>query len=309
MFSAQNKMSMDKEKYKERLHALVEELKACEDNELIDYLLAQLSSTTLGIEKIDQIYEYCIEKNARKQAKYFYSSFPLNEIIPDLVEDFIRMEMFRRHDNFIDFCMALYQQIERITNKLCTDKTLDEIVSKMWSCNAYIKSGIDKDGNKIDEKIGNRITGEYNIAKLVLIDSPREPYSQKCLKQLQNQYALDKIRIIIYYLGYSALLRSGDFEYFKDICQTMSDIYMCRNLNHRGTNHTEWEQSVYDRIEPNRYFYYLHFQGALAQYVRFIIEGYKKLPDILVYARTVIPKTIIKGPKIVGAIDLDLLKK
>ena len=54
-------------------------------------------------ERISQIYEYCIEKVIRSQAIDFYNDFPLKSIIPTIVEDFVRMETFRRKDNFGDF--------------------------------------------------------------------------------------------------------------------------------------------------------------------------------------------------------------
>lgn len=47
-------------------------------------------------ERLNQIYEYCIEKILRKQAEEFYKDFPITSIVPTLVEDFVRMESFRR---------------------------------------------------------------------------------------------------------------------------------------------------------------------------------------------------------------------
>ena len=43
-------------------------------------------------DRIDQIYEYCIEKVVRQQAQEFYKDFPIKEIITGLVDDFCRME-------------------------------------------------------------------------------------------------------------------------------------------------------------------------------------------------------------------------
>ena len=46
-------------------------------------------------ERINQIYEYCIEKILRKQAEEFYTDFPVKSIIPTLVDDFVRMEWYK----------------------------------------------------------------------------------------------------------------------------------------------------------------------------------------------------------------------
>ena len=91
--------------------------------------------------KLDNIYEYCIEQILKKQANEFYQDFPIKSIIPSLVDDFVRMESFRRKDAFGDFCLALYQQIECITNCICENSKLNQIAEKMWGQSAYVKSG------------------------------------------------------------------------------------------------------------------------------------------------------------------------
>ena len=48
---------------------------------------------------------------------YFEASDSMKE---KLIQDFIRMERFRRDDNFEDFCLAAYQQIELIISTLIT---------------------------------------------------------------------------------------------------------------------------------------------------------------------------------------------
>ena len=65
---------------------------------------------------INEIYELCIEQIMRKQGEEFYADFPIESLRPQLIEDYNRMEHFRRKDDFYDFCLAMYQQIENITN-------------------------------------------------------------------------------------------------------------------------------------------------------------------------------------------------
>ncbi len=283
---------MDKEQYKQRLHTLVVQLKSQEEKELLDYLLSELSTMPIGAEKIEQIYEYCIEKNARCQAEQFYLGFPIREIIPSLVNDFVRMEMFRRRDNFGDFCLALYQQIEGITNQLCINRTLDEIVGNMWEESAYISIYDDISKQAISPKISVREKvkkKKYSIADLIFPGKNRDtktPYAvEKAKKPLQNQFANDKMRIIVYYFEYSAMLKNSDYESYNKFTSSLNDIYQCRNWNHRGSKLTEWEQAIFDRIELNRTYYYLHFLGTLARYVRSVITGYPKLGEILQYAK------------------------
>lgn len=260
------------------------------------------NSAIMDDERLNQIYEYCIEKIIQNQAEEFYKDFPIPTLIPTLVEDYVRMESFRRKDSFGDFCLALYQQIECVTNKICESATLSEITDKMWAYEAYIKS---TDGKDPDIK---KRTGTYRIADLIFPFNNKNGVSnavEKSLKTLQNQYAIDKIRIIVYYFGYGAKMKSSDFDSYKEITGLLNDIYQCRNTNHRGNTLTEYETETLNRILPMKSFYYFKFLGALAQYIDFIKTGSLTITDIAAYAKTLPSKKVeTKGPKVVGKIDL-----
>lgn len=252
------------------------------------------NSVSIDDERINQIYEYCIEQIIRRQAKEFYNNFPIETIIPQLVEDYVSMEFCRRKDNFENFCLALYQQIENITNKLCETKALSDIVEKMWAYPAYVKEG----------KIDNRPDSEYSIAKLIF-PGLNNRYFERSKVTLQSQYASEKIRIIVYYLGYKAALENKDYDSYVEYTSLMNDIYQCRNMNHRGNTLTEWEQSTLNRILPMKSFYYFKFLGALAQYIKFIEEGLLALNEISQYAESLeVKKVKADGPKILGRIEL-----
>lgn len=295
---------MDKEQYKQRLHTLVEQLKAQEDKELLNFLVSELLAIS-GESKIDEIYEYCIEKVVTQQAKDFYSDFPLKDIVPTLEYDFVRMERARRHNDFKDFCLALYQQIECMTNRLCRDKILTEIVEKMWSCPPFVSIHYGEPEIPFGERIKERKTSDKipSIAKLVLI--PSADFDKKVFITLQNQYAMDKIRIIIYFVCYQTLLTN--YGEYSEITKTMNEIYCCRNLNHRGNELKEWEQKIVEQILKQESYYYFKFMGVLALYVSQIQTGIVCLSNIFDYAQTITPTTIkhtIPGPKVVGKIDL-----
>ncbi len=260
------------------------------------------NSAIMDDERLNQIYEYCIEKIIQNQAEEFYKDFPIPTLIPTLVKDYVRMESFRRKDSFGDFCLALYQQIECVTNKICESATLSEITDKMWAYEAYIKSTDGKDPD-IKER-----TGTYRIADLIFPFNNKNGVSnavEKSLKTLQNHYAIDKIRIIVYYFGYGAKMKSSDFDSYKEITGLLNDIYQCRNTNHRGNTLTKYETETLNRILPMKSFYYFKFLGALAQYIDFIKTGSLTITDIAAYAKTLPSKKVeTKGPKVVGKIDL-----
>ena len=193
--------------------------------------VASANSVLSDDERINDIYEYCIEDIIKKQATEFYADFPLQTIKDRLIGDYIRMESFRRKDNFEDFCLSLYQQIECMTNKLCENKDLSDITEIMWGHPAYLKIEKGK-----DTSIYNR-GGDYTIASLLFPGNNKQSGNTNAFVKsrisLQTQYAMDKIRTIVYFLGYKAMMKSGDYDSFVEITSLLNDIYQCRNMNHR----------------------------------------------------------------------------
>ena len=115
---------------------------------------------------------------------------------------------------------------------------------------------------------------------------------EKSKKTLQNQFASDKIRIIVYFYGYETKLKSSDFDSFREITGLLNDVYQCRNMNHRGNTLTLWEEETLSRIVPMKSFYYFKFLGCLAQFVSFIKKGDSEMPNILAYARSLDKKKV-----------------
>lgn len=233
--------------------------------------VASANSVLSDDERIIEIYEHCIEKIIKKQADEFYEDFPLESIKNTLIGDFVRMESFRRKDNFGDFCLALYQQIEGITNKLCEDSALSEITSKMWGCPAYV------DGNN------------YTIADLIF---GKEKSSEKSKLILQELWAVEKMKILVYFLGYNAKMRRRDYDSFKEITSLLYKILQCRHMIHRGNVRSEGQEKIIAEIIPLKSLYYFKFYGVLAQYVEYIKKGYAEL-HTLVAEYTTSPNTAV----------------
>lgn len=224
--------------------------------------------------RLDQIYEYCIEQRVKRQAKEFYSDFPIKDIIENLEDDFFRMESFRRKDCFGDFCLAVYQQLECIANKLCVNSDLCDIAKHMWGYPAYVAIG-----KGITPSIENRWEKSFPIAGLVLGKSAAE----KATKSLQSFYALDKLKTIVYFVGYKTLIFGSNIDDYKEYINLLSDIYQCRNTNHRGVLE-EWQRNNLDRVLANKSVYYFKFLGALTQFVEMIKDGWLVLPAMRQYA-------------------------
>lgn len=287
-----------------------------QDTEFGDALRKKLGAVSptdvavVGDQRLDEIYELCIEKIVHKQAEEFYKDFPIQSIVPQLIEDFVRMESFRRKDAFGDFCLALYEQIENMTNKICESVDLDRITAKMWGYPAYVL-----DDGKSEPAIDKRMDkSTYKIANLIFpgTDSKQNLSNAyvKSRKALQSQFAFDKIRIIVYFYGYKAVMRSSDYNGYKETTALLNDVYQCRNTNHRGNTLNEWEKQTLDRILPQRSVYYFKFMGVLAQYIDMIKTGTTVILNIRKYSDTLIEKPIKDGPhvNVLGKIDLTQYK-
>ena len=166
----------------------------------------------------------------------------------------------------------------------------------MWGYPAYIKS---EKGKELS--ISERSDGDFSIGKLVLVG---EKKIEKSKMALQSLYAIDKIRTIVYFLGYQAMMKSSDYDSFIEITSLLNDIYQCRNMNHRGNTLNQWEQEILDRVLPLKSFYYFKFLGVLAQYISFIKNGMSFLPSLEKYANSLEKKDMKVELNVVDKIDL-----
>lgn len=99
-------------------------------------------------------------------------------------------------------------------------------------------------------------------------------------------------------------MKSSDYDSYIEFTSLLSDIYQCRNMNHRGNTLNEWEQSTLNRISPLKSFYYFKFMGVLAQYVDYIRNGVDYIPELKKYSDSIKEKKISPQLKVLGKVDL-----
>ncbi len=213
------------------------------------------NSAHIDDSRMDHIYEYCIEEKIDKQAHEFYDNFPCKKIVDKLIGDYKRMEYFRRKDNFEDFCLSLYQQIECITNFMCSLEQFQTLVYDNWESPAYINS-----------------TSDFTIAQLVFGKSKA---SEKSKKELKDLFATELMGIVLYFFGFFKRMKYTDYDRYKGFVSKLYDIYQCRNMNHREGNRSTAQQETLDRILPYKSMYYFCFMGILAQFVDEIRKLYQ----------------------------------
>lgn len=286
----------DKEKIIEHINK-IEQYSRKPGNE---WLLDELKNRFGSIDKIDEVYEYCIERVIKEQAELFYKDFPITTIVPGLTEDFVKMEFCHRRNDFEEFSMAVYQQIERITTEVCLNKKLIDVVSKLMGHPAYVKSVQLIDGTWSTPTISDRSSSSsYQIAKLLFGKKALE----KSMNSLPAHWAVDKIYCILYFLCYQAKLTSHDYNQFNEYKNIYYSIYQFRNLNHRGSSQNDDQKEVIDGIRPQIGVYYFKFMQALLFYVEGVAKGLSKIDELYNYAESQEKKTVLSF-NVVGKIEL-----
>lgn len=248
----------DKNKLK-KLVQIIGDLLKVEGNEwLIDEILKIIGETS-PVEEIakhsviQNIHEYCVEQKIEKQATEFYNSFPIHEIRDQLIKDYKKMEHERRRDDFENFCLCLYQQIENITNYL-----FETGVVPIWNNEKHtiaIKSFYDRN----QKQYVLPTDGGTSIEKLVFQNT-------NPIDDLSKWHANRKFRAILYFFYFNKEVTRDDYA-FNSIYFTHEEIYQMRNQNHRGSKPSQYQQKTLNKIQGNESKYYFKFYGFLQDFI------------------------------------------
>lgn len=261
----------------------------------VDELRKRINSETHKVDnRFDDIYEQCVEQILHQQAENFYKDFSIVSLKPQLLEDFKKMEMWRRRNNLHEFCLAMYQQIECVVNYISKDNTLNEVARVMMGDKVYVDYN-----NPI---VSNR-TGSYQIANLLFSSE----VGAKSIRLVADQYANDKFRCIYYFVCYKGMMKNNQFENFVEETNIFKDIYGIRNQNHRGNNPDEYEKDREHRIYPYPTVHFFKFLNFLADFMHRINQGFPLSDELVRYSKS-ISNTVVRpkldGPKIVDKIEL-----
>lgn len=124
-----------------------------------------------------------------------------------------------------------------MTNSICSNSDLSVIAERMWEYPAYVKTG-----KGITPTLEVRSEGHYTVAKFVspwTKEKTRMPNAAaKSRSALQSLCAKDKIRCVVYFLGYKAAMTPNNYNSYKEFTSLLLDLYQCRNMNHRGNDST-----------------------------------------------------------------------
>ena len=202
---------------------------------------------------IDEIYEYCIRLIIKEQAERFYEDFKLVDIKDKLLEDFERMEKFRREDKFEDFCLALFQQIEGIVNRLISEEKREYILQHK---------------EEITHKAKDRTTSQNQPQKMwQLFFYPNlddEEVNKKLSKPIVDWDFTERYKVVLYFYYFNKKIY--DYYDFYSLFSIGNDLYQMRNLNHRGGKTTDRQKETIARVTSCSYKYYFKFLGFLEDF-------------------------------------------
>ena len=223
-------------------------------NDLVSKLLPKSSSQLSNKNEINEIHEYCIKQILQEQAKMFYKDFKLFAINEILCKDYVRMEQFRREDNFEEFCLAMFQQIEQIVNTL-SNSTIESYVRENW--NTYLLNWQDKidgtfKGKKLWQFISNFILSQDDI-----INKINKPITD------WDFYMKYKSVLVFYYFNKTIT----NYKEFDLVSNSIYELYQIRNLNHRGGKKTPKQAEITGKIALSKSRYYFKFLGIFEDFV------------------------------------------
>ena len=230
--------------------------------------------------RFDEIYEYCIEKNARKQANAFYENFPITDIKNQLVRDYLLMESFKRRGDFLNYSAHLFKQIECISSFICRDDSYNTAFKNLYNTPSLI------DYSEKILSISSRKAKSIPINKLLFDEYTKKDNKEKNEIALKDQYIKDKIIIALYFGGYNTcLFNPYEFNNFKF---KLSVLYLIRcEADHGGNQRTEKEEDIFKKTIAAKEQHYTSFLKILFYFVDKIVEGFPKRKELFDYSKDI----------------------
>ena len=234
--------------------------------------LLMVGSDPIEKERLEQIYEYCIERNLRQQAEGYYASFPIKELVPELVDTYVLMESFKRKNDFLNFGAQLFKQIEGIANHICKIKEYKEIFTEMYNS----PSLVEYQKGTLPKISSPRNKGSDHIGKLIFGDFEKTPDGKDKSKiEPKNQYIQDRIKIALYFAGYASCMYYP--TEFNKIAFEVSKLYLVRcEADHSGNGRTAAQEKIFQEVVNNVGKYYVDFICLLNQFVEKITYGFQQ---------------------------------
>lgn len=209
--------------------------------------------------QIIDVYEEYAKKLFKVRAENFYKDFKILELKNQLIEDYIRMEVFRNNGNFEDFCLAAFQQVENIVNTLIEKEYLKTYLDENIMSSAILF--VDKSTGKTfkPDKITTTL-GELLFSKELATELA--PILEKRRTEWFFNY---KLKAVLYYFYFKNELKYNTSTFYL-VFNIGNELYQSRNLNHRGGTKNDYQEDIIEKVLANKQYYYLIFSGFIGDF-------------------------------------------
>lgn len=222
---------------------------------------------------IQKINELCIEEVIAKQAREFYSNFPLEELKKELVDYFIEMEHAWRRNDFNTFSLRIYQQIEYILNTLFYNIQLRNKIATDYTkkINFY---DVEKSRKGESQKRSFKDLFVEILYPAKEHDIPRYfGKNNDPISGMQGWSFMQKYKAILYYYNFKE--ESIPFKLWAHLTRRAYELHVVRNLIHKGSGQTKRQKELTETINKDPIIYALRFYGLLGEFIIGINEGYR----------------------------------
>lgn len=243
------------------------------------------SSNNIDNVKLDEIYEYCIERNSHLQANGFYQNFTIPELIPELVETFALMESFKRRGDFLNFSAHIFKQIECIANYICMHDSYNSIFRSLCRIPSCILYNNDTPGS-----IFVRDQSSKPVYKLIFDEYDKTlDGKDKCSLPLHKQYIYEKVKIALYFGGYATSMTISKSKEYSKYSYDIYKLYLIRcEADHCGSTKSDKQDKIVKDILNNKEFYYTEFLKILFFFVDKLSNGYKLLDQLIDFSSSIL---------------------
>lgn len=263
-------MKVDKEKLS-KLLGFVEEIAEQPGNEWFKVALRQKLDKQVNAvadPKIDEIYELCIGKVVAEQAAAFYKDFPLKDIKDQLIADHARMERYRRENDIENFCLAAYQQMENIVNRLA-DNTVGNYIRD--NADVVTHSTKNLNSNTIEKQ---KLKGSIFLMKYL----SNADLQVKFKNGISRWHFAEKLKAVTFYYMFSR-----DLTRYVTFNLLMADgikLANLRNTIHRGTPPSPEQLRIAQEVKADKERYYIRFLTFLNEFTGLVFKPF--VPPIIV---------------------------
>ena len=108
--------------------------------------------------------------------------------------------------------------------------------------------------------------GNQTISKLIFLTTEKDKIDKYINGATQSWFFNHKFRAVLYYFYFNKEIKSNT-DLYEKVYEVGNFLYQGRNLNHRGTIQSRYQQNIIDDLIPNQHKYYFRFLGFLEDFV------------------------------------------